>query len=186
MTDEEWLEFFKNYYGYEFNISLEQRTKKEIKYRTEMGLKIIDYNKQLKTVVKNRKTREEKIKVFIHKNYEILNSYLDYGFEIQNYIDNNYNGKCKRSNLIKNIGNGFKLKIMFHISDPCCLIDGIDIKLSFPKVVDGIGGILDNFNTSCKKQQNKIISDLLVMANRYVNTDILLIKSGDKNWYDER
>ena len=95
MTEEEWLEFFKNYYGYEFNISLEQRTKKEIKYRTEM-----------------------------------------------------------------------------------------DIKLSFPKVVDGIGGILDNFNTSCKKQQNKIINGLLVMANRYVNTDNLIIKLGKKNEYD--
>ena len=38
MTEEEWLEFFKNYYGYEFNISLEQKTKNEIKYKTEMGL----------------------------------------------------------------------------------------------------------------------------------------------------
>lgn len=78
MTEEEWLEFFKNYYGYEFNISLEQKTKNEIKYKTEMGLKIIDYNEQLKTVVKNRKIKKEKIKSFIHKNYEILNSYLDY------------------------------------------------------------------------------------------------------------
>lgn len=77
------------------------------------------------------------------------------------------------------------MKIMFHISDPYCLIDGIDVELNFPKVVDGIGGIVDSFDTSCKKQQNKIISDLLVMANRYVNTDILIIKSGEKNGYDE-
>lgn len=65
------------------------------------------------------------------------------------------------------------------------MIDGIDVELNFPKVVYGIGGIVDNFDTSCKKQQNKIINGLLVMANRYVNTDNLIIKLDEKNECDE-
>ena len=166
MIREEWIEFLKNYYGHKFNISLDQNVKNRMRYQKEMGGKVLEFDKQLNVVRKELLNFESAIKNFVDRNLELLNSYLDLGFKIEEYEFSNYYGKCKRQRLVANM-YGFEFDLMFHIQDSCHCIDGVDIIIKFP-IIENVGGIWSAFDIVESKKQMKLISELVEDAYMYM------------------
>lgn len=166
----------QDYYGYEFNVSLEQKAKNNMQFERQIGSKEKSYEQQLKIAIKKRKTRLEQIKKFVDENHKKLESYLDFGFKIIDYMDKNYYGKCKRKKLVKEMSEGFKLELIFHILDPCCFIDGVEVSLDFPRDINKICGVVGDFDSSSKQQQIKKIRELLEFSSKYIDTTNIIKK----------
>lgn len=162
MSEVEWIDFFKKYYAYHFDTTIENQTNYNIKLKKKFGLEPQSFEEELEITKNKRYCYEKQILRFVEENYKLLNCYLELGFSIGKFEHENYLGTFERKKLVKNLVNGFNYEIVFHITES---IDMIDVILHF--VNNGkVSSIYSAFNMNTK---SKLEKELVVLFNEAIN-----------------